>query len=122
MGIFDLFRKRKEQSREEGMPEPGQGKPAKNSSSAEANEEQPHQDQVNPQASKNPVQPRDRHPAPSREYYEVQQGDSLAGIARDRYGDKDKWKIIYEANKTKISDPDQIQPGLMIELPDIHSA
>lgn len=122
MGIFDLFRKRKEQSREEGKPEPGQGQPAKNASSEKAKEGEYLQDQVSPEASNKPVQPRDRHPAPSHGYYEVQQGDSLAGIARERYGDKDKWKIIYEANKTKISDPDQIQPGLMIELPDIHSS
>ncbi|WP_081604589.1 LysM peptidoglycan-binding domain-containing protein [Nafulsella turpanensis] len=61
---------------------------------------------------------KDRAPAPSRLYYEIQQGDSLSKIAKDHYGEAAKWKIIYEANKNCIKNPDEIYPGQVIELPD----
>ena len=49
--------------------------------------------------------------------YTVVSGDSLSKIAKRQYGDANKWKAIYEANKDKIKDPDLIYPGQVLTLP-----
>jgi len=49
--------------------------------------------------------------------YEVQPGDTLWGIAERFYGDGRKWRVIYEANPTKIEDPDLIQPEQDLRIP-----
>ena len=64
---------------------------------------------------------KDRAPAPSHQYYEIQEGDSLSKIAKDYYGEAAKWKVIYEANKNSIKNPDEVYPGQVIELPDAKS-
>ena len=53
-------------------------------------------------------------PAPAMEEYEVVKGDNLSKIGK-RYGLG--WKEIYEANKNIISDPDLIQPGWKLKIP-----
>lgn len=55
-----------------------------------------------------------RTPAPAMEEYEVVKGDNLSKIGK-RYGLS--WKEIYEANKNIISDPDLIQPGWKLKIP-----
>jgi nucleoid-associated protein YgaU len=55
-----------------------------------------------------------RTPAPAMEEYEVVKGDNLSKIGK-RYGLS--WKEIYEANKNVISDPDLIQPGWKLKIP-----
>jgi nucleoid-associated protein YgaU len=119
MAIFDFFRKKGE-SKEENKPDSRQGRAAQNPVSRERDKEQATSDRVSAASSDKSFKPKNRPPAPSHEYYEVQNGDSLSGIAKDRYGDAEKWKIIYEANKNKIKDPDLIEPGQVIELPNIH--
>jgi len=49
------------------------------------------------------------------EEYEVVSGDSLSKIGA-KYGVS--WKQIYEANKDLISDPDLIQPGWKLKIPE----
>ena len=49
--------------------------------------------------------------------YEVQKGDSLWKIAAHVYGDGNKWKAIFEANRDKIKNPDLIHPGDVLTLP-----
>ena len=46
--------------------------------------------------------------------YEVVKGDSLSKIGQ-KYGVS--WKEIYEINKDKIKDPDLIQPGWKLKIP-----
>ncbi len=53
-------------------------------------------------------------PAPAMQEYEVVKGDNLSKIGK-RYGVS--WKEIYEANKNIISDPDLIQPGWKLKIP-----
>lgn len=53
-------------------------------------------------------------PAPAMQEYEVVKGDNLTKIGK-RYGVS--WKEIYEANKNIISDPDLIQPGWKLKIP-----
>ena len=49
--------------------------------------------------------------------YTIEKGDTLSGIAKKFYGKATDWKKIYEANKTKISNPDLIYPGEKIIIP-----
>jgi hypothetical protein len=51
------------------------------------------------------------------EKYTVKEGDYLCKIARKYYSDCDKWKLIYEANKDKIKNPDLILPGWVFDIP-----
>lgn len=51
------------------------------------------------------------------EYYEIQKGDSLWKIAKEAYGDGNRYNEIFEANKEVIQDPDLIFPGQMIRIP-----
>ena len=49
--------------------------------------------------------------------YVVVNGDSLSKIAKREYGDANKWRTIYEANKGLINDPDLIYPGQELNIP-----
>jgi nucleoid-associated protein YgaU len=49
--------------------------------------------------------------------YTVKKGDSLSKIAKAHYGDGAKWKMIFEANRDLISNPDLIHPGQVLKLP-----
>jgi len=49
--------------------------------------------------------------------YVVVKGDSLSKIAMREYGDANKWRAIYEANKDLINDPDLIYPGQDLKIP-----
>src|SRR5437868_3697228 len=50
--------------------------------------------------------------------YTVKSGDTLSKIARERYGDASQWKKIQAANADLIRDPDKIQPGWTLQIPD----
>ena len=50
--------------------------------------------------------------------YTVVAGDSLSGIAKKLYGDADKWRLIFEANRDSIKNPDLIHPGQTFKIPD----
>ena len=45
------------------------------------------------------------------------EGDSLSKIAKREYGDANKWRTIYEANKDLVNNPDLIYPGQELKLP-----
>ena len=51
--------------------------------------------------------------------YTVVSGDSLSKIAKREYGDAQKWQVIYQANRDKISNPDLIHPGQVLNIPSI---
>lgn len=50
--------------------------------------------------------------------YVVQGGDSLSKIAKKFYGDANAWKRIFEANKDVVKNPDMIQPGWKLQIPE----
>lgn len=49
--------------------------------------------------------------------HEVVAGESLSKISKNYYGDAMKWKLIYEANKDSIPNPDLIHPGQILVIP-----
>ena len=51
------------------------------------------------------------------ETYTVVPGDSLSRIAQRRYGAASKWRVIFEANRDQIKDPDLIHPGQVLTIP-----
>ena len=56
--------------------------------------------------------------APTARMYIVQSGDSLSKIAKKFYGDAASWKKIFEANRDVVKNPDLIQPGWKLQIPD----
>ncbi|MBS1518800.1 MAG: LysM peptidoglycan-binding domain-containing protein [Bacteroidetes bacterium] len=49
--------------------------------------------------------------------YVVNSGDTLSKIAKEMYGDANKYMDIFNANKDKLSDPDKIKPGQELIIP-----
>lgn len=66
-----------------------------------------------------PVEPEPQpEPQPEPEgAYTVVKGDNLSKIAKDKYGDSSKWRVIYEANKDAIKNPNLIWPGQTLVIP-----
>lgn len=56
-------------------------------------------------------------PEPVESTYTVKPGDTLAGISKEVYGDSNKWKLIQDANKDKISDPKKLKVGMVLTIP-----
>lgn len=44
-------------------------------------------------------------------------GDTLSKFAHRHYGDAELWPVIFEANRDRILDPDEIFPGLEVRIP-----
>ena len=59
-----------------------------------------------------------RAPGAPERTYTVVSGDSLSKIAKRVYGDPQKWRVIYEANRNHIKNPDLIYPGQVFTLPE----
>jgi LysM repeat protein len=49
--------------------------------------------------------------------YKVQAGDTLSKIAKEFYGDANKYPRIFEANRDKLESPDKIRPGQELTIP-----
>lgn len=56
-------------------------------------------------------------PTSGERMYVVKSGDSLSKIALREYGNANKWRHIWEANKDKVKDPDLIHPGQELKIP-----
>jgi nucleoid-associated protein YgaU len=55
--------------------------------------------------------------ADESQYHEVVSGDTLSKIAKQFYGDANKYPVIFEANKPMLSHPDKIYPGQLLRIP-----
>jgi nucleoid-associated protein YgaU len=49
--------------------------------------------------------------------YTVKAGDTLSKIAKEKLGNANAYMDIFNANKDQLSDPDKIQPGQVLKLP-----
>ena len=61
-------------------------------------------------------------PVKPENFYTVQSGDTLSGIAKTQYGNAMKYPVIFEANKPMLSDPDKIYPGQVLRIPKLEDA
>ena len=52
----------------------------------------------------------------------IEKDDYLKKIAKQTYGDEEKWEIIYEANKEQIKNPNLIYVGQVLTIPDLDNA
>lgn len=51
------------------------------------------------------------------QYHDVASGETLSKIAKQYYGDANKYMLIFEANKPMLSHPDKIYPGQKLRIP-----
>lgn len=59
----------------------------------------------------------DSKPAKAAGTYTVAKSDTLRTIARKELGSDKRWREIYELNKDKIKNPDQLLEGTVLKLP-----
>ena len=71
------------------------------------------------QVAQQAAQPQAPAPAQSK-FYTVQSGDNLSKIAKQFYGDANRYSAIFEANKPMLKDPDEIYPGQVLRIPQQH--
>ena len=63
-----------------------------------------------------PVDPNAK--ASAAKTYTVKAGDTLSKISKQFYGNASDYMKIFEANRDKLQDPDKIQPGQELKIPD----
>ena len=51
--------------------------------------------------------------------YTVKPGDTLSKIAKHTLGDANAYMDIFNANRDQLKDPDKIQPGQVLKIPQI---
>ena len=56
-------------------------------------------------------------PPPEKQFYTVKKGDYLSKIAKQVYGNANKYNVIFEANKPMLKDPNLIYPGQVLVIP-----
>lgn len=56
-------------------------------------------------------------PEPESQFYTVKSGDNLSKIAKQFYGDANKYPVIFEANKPMLKDPNEIFVGQVLRIP-----
>ncbi len=61
-----------------------------------------------------------RPPTAGEQRIVVQPGNSLWRIARHRYGEGQRYSVIYSANKDQIRDPNLIYPGQVFAVPAVN--
>ncbi len=54
---------------------------------------------------------------PEKQFYTVVPGDSLSKIAKQVYGNANKYPVIFEANTPMLKHPDKIYPGQVLVIP-----
>lgn len=54
---------------------------------------------------------------PEKQFYTVVPGDTLSKIAKQVYGNANKYPVIFEANKPMLKHPDKIYPGQVLVIP-----
>jgi nucleoid-associated protein YgaU len=50
--------------------------------------------------------------------YTVKSGDTLSKIAKDMLGNANAYTLIFDANRDQLDDPNKIQPGQVLKIPE----
>ena len=74
--------------------------------------------QTAPPPPAQPEQPAPTETVRKNRTYTVQKGDMLERIARRELGDGRRANEIFEMNRDQLSSPDDIQPGMVLKLPE----
>ncbi|HNX26092.1 MAG TPA: LysM peptidoglycan-binding domain-containing protein [Phycisphaerae bacterium] len=61
----------------------------------------------------------DRKNQPTRRVYTVIRGDNLRKISKKIYNSDSKWRKIYDANRSKLKNPNDIQIGMTLVIPEV---
>jgi nucleoid-associated protein YgaU len=77
----------------------------------------PQSQQPQAQASSQPQASPTAAAASTMKTYTVQAGDTLSGIAKRVLGNANKYMEIFNANRDLLTDPDKIQPGQVLKIP-----
>lgn len=56
-------------------------------------------------------------PEPAAQFHDVVRGDTLSAIAKQFYGNANKYPQIFAANQPMLTDPDKIYPGQKLRIP-----
>ena len=70
-----------------------------------------------PVAAAEPVKEKVQEEPPKT--YTIVQGDSLYGISQKMFGTPRHYERIYELNKDRIKDPNTLQVGINLRMPDV---
>ncbi len=70
-----------------------------------------------PPAAAAPPPPKPAPALPPMQEYMVQKGDTLSSIAGKIYGDPNKWRVIYDANRNTLPKPESIRAGQTLLIP-----
>jgi len=101
---------RAEAKPKEAPPAPPKVAPPQPPKAEETAPPAPPETKAQPEVPKPPAKPRTAT-------YVVEKGDNLSKIAKKFYGDPNKWRKIYEANRDRIKDPNKIRPGQVLVIP-----
>jgi nucleoid-associated protein YgaU len=58
-------------------------------------------------------------PSPTRRQHTVQEGDTLFSLAREYYGDANRFADIFSSNRAVLRAPDQLPVGTVLVIPDV---
>ena len=56
--------------------------------------------------------------AESQRTVTVRDGETLSSLAERELGAADRWREVYRANRTQLSDPDELAVGMVLAIPD----
>lgn len=55
-------------------------------------------------------------------HHTVREGDTLAGLAKQYYGDEARSAAIFQVNRTVLTSPDELPPGVELVIPTLPAA
>lgn len=61
-------------------------------------------------------------PAPTQKTHVVASGDTLSSLSKKYYGDEKYWNRIFEANTSKLPNPNSLKVGMELVIPDAGGA
>lgn len=54
----------------------------------------------------------------TQRFHIVREDETLSAISQQYYGSPNKWQKIFQANRSRLKDPDRITPGTRLIIPD----
>lgn len=108
-----------EQAAETEMHSPEPSEPRTSLADLDAPAEYPADPYASPNGTAAPAaEPDEEVLAPTgQRTHTVRRGDTLYKLARQYYNDQSKWKTIYEANRSRLDNPNDLKVGQDLVIP-----